>query len=238
MIIRCFWGQSIRLSTIFSGIFEALLIGRGNGVIGVTWYLRAMIPIMPIFIMWILLFPKKLIVITGGGTVVLYYGVIRLYWHWFPYMYPRVFAGMTLGVVSFYFAEFLKKHLSSNITTKTVSIIILIMPVFLCSFEKMDRAIVVLLIVGFSSIFAGLSFQVNDNRITDICRRYSLNIYLVHLQVLDRVCWYSKNVCKLSKMKQYALAFIFTVLFAVLLEIAVRILKQVVNAFGVVRIKQ
>lgn len=162
--------------------------------------------------------------------VVIFYGLIGIYDCFAPIMFARAFAGLLLGVVVFELSQRLKKHPVNAKLLKYLCVLFLTAPIILTvlNFEY-NIAVLFCFALGFAGVFSADCSAFWKHKIWSYLGKWSFSLYLVHLNMADLTCWFSKNIVSLNTLEQYLMYSILSVIGVVLLEAAVKCLQRVLT---------
>ena len=94
-----------------------------------------------------------------------------------------------------------------------------------------ERLIIMLFIIGFSLCLHPITFKIPANKFTNVLKKYSFLIYIVHLNIADLICYWSTNFISLTKCQQYMLYFSLTVVCVFILDAIVILITKGYDKF-------
>lgn len=105
--------KDFEIKMILYALLESCMIIRGDGNVGVLWYLAAMFFVYPFFCFVLQKFSFKIVV--GGVCLASAYHLFTIGVHcFFPWHYIRAAAGLSLGVITYAIAEVIKRNFSNE----------------------------------------------------------------------------------------------------------------------------
>ena len=184
------------------------MVIRGDSNIGVLWYLTAMLPMLPILAIFVQKTCLKCYGILSFVYVCLWYFFLGRYDDCFiPLSYLRALGGLALGVLIYCLKGFEENRLDDRKEFFTVIMAMcLICPIILTLFNI---------------------------KITSMCSKISLPLYLVHLNVadiLDHVC---RHYIILNDSLQYVLYFSITFICTIVLMCAGNMFDKFLRKVGI-----
>lgn len=215
---------------LLKGVFESLMVIRGDNNVGVLWYMAAMLPLIPIIIIIEKRFPNYIYTIMAAIVVFVWYICFgRFYDCFVPLSYLRAIAGLSLGIITFWFEKQLRKIEDKRLASvlNVLLIVSLLTPVIMCFINLTNERIIILLfIIGFSLCFHPLTFKFPATKFTKFCEKYSFLIYIIHLNIADFIAYLSKKYFTLKVYEQYILYFLMTFVCVFILEALVIIISK------------
>lgn len=216
-------------------LFESLMIIRGDSNVGVLWYLAAMLPVLPILVIFV---QKTSIKVYGTLSLIyifLWYFVLGRFDDCFvPTSYFRAVGGLALGVLAYWLKLFMERRLSSKKKYTAIMVACIICPIVLTALNiVVDRLILIIFVIGFSLVFSSKTDKIKANVFTDMCGKLSLPLYLVHLNIMDLITYFCRNYSVLNSSLQYILLFTISTVCTLLLMYAGQAFDRLLRKVGI-----
>lgn len=220
--------NNFKVSMLFKAILESMMIIRGDSNVGVLWYMAAMLPMLPVLAIVVQKLSSRIYGLLAVLAVALWYFVLGGFGACFvPWSYGRAVAGLSLGILVYCCKIWIEK-INYNGKALTILMYILLLFPIVASFLniRIDRIIIISLVLGLSLCLSSKVIIIPENKFTDLCKSCSFPLYLVHLNIADLIYWYCSNYRHLSTLDQYIAYFIISFACMALLMLACKGLKR------------
>ena len=226
-------GKDFQIAMIIKGVLEGLTIIRGDSNVGVLWYLTTMLPLTPVLYVIAKKTPIKVYGSLAAIAVLGWYFVLGRFSDVFaPLNYIRAVAGLSLGVITYGFKDALQKvfprESKHEVFASIIMFVCLILPIIMTFFNiTANRLYIVFFVVGFAFCFSNSTKKIPESKVSVFCKKFSLVLYIVHLNMADLISYVSRIHIELNALEQYILYFALTIIGMFVLEGLVRLVKQI-----------
>ena len=205
---------------------------------GQLWFLVALLPIIPLFIIFASKIKPLVMIIIVVVVSIHYHFFYQNYSSSFPLFYYRAFAGLCGGVLVYHLGDFFAKQIKSRGNIQRMIFLggnaVLLLTLGLGYKSSLDfKVVVICFVLGFYVLLgSGTDVKYKPAECTAFLgRRFSFPMYVVHLPIADLVAFYSKNRYHFSAPTQYCLYFLICILAVVALTFIADSNKKLVNKY-------